>query len=79
MRLMKMDQNGHDLTQAQPSGSAPVLLAALEQAEGPVGFKDLAIIIDMAEQFDYTFHEELLLGLDFVVKPSLSHRELLIP
>jgi hypothetical protein len=74
-----MDQEGHDLAQAQAAGPPPLFLTALQQETGPVGFKDLTKIIDMAEQFDYTFHEELLLGLDFVVKPSLSHRELLIP
>lgn len=52
LRLMKMDQQGHDFTQGQGSGAMTLDFAAGQHLFFKHGQEHLAKIIDTTEQFD---------------------------
>jgi hypothetical protein len=59
-----MDHDGHNLTGHQLRWSVALASTLLHQTLVPYGFKRLAEIIDIAEQFQYTQHGDTFqLGL----------------
>jgi len=54
VRLMKQDQDGHNLRECQFSGTIASLGGAGKTLLVPPGFKGSAKVIDMAEEFEYT-------------------------
>jgi len=51
MRLVKMDEYGHDFAGAQTSLSLSLYFACRKHLLSPNGYKELAKIIDIAKKF----------------------------
>ena len=54
VRLMKQDQDGHNLRKCQVAGAIAPLGVADQTLLVPSGFKRPTKVIDMAEEFEYT-------------------------
>ena len=52
--LMKQNKNGHNLTQGEGSRSMALFGSACKALLLPMGFKQLAKIIDSTKKFEYT-------------------------